>query len=348
MEIFEQYFYDINQFSRTRQNNFEYSNMLDILNDKLDNFKISLETTTIIDNLPGYGSEFGSNLITGDNSTFDTGVGTWAVQADQGLVFYNFGNLAVTTLNGSGDGNITNVVNTVDTSSADLFKIRATIDTTNLAAGESAQVIFNNVFSQSVAAGNIKTIEFFASSSDDTTTIILRLNATVVAEGGSTATFDNIQVFGSNSSRVTVDDNIVYRLGSVMFTDDNNRTIEVQQVSKKEFFDINSSPLTKPSTKQPIFVKMSGNSLSLHPSSIASSTTVNFIRKPNTVNWAYNIVNEKALWNQTNTVNFELHESEETALVNRILELVGILLQKPELQASGKDKVVTEIQQEKA
>ena len=133
-----------------------------------------------------------------------------------------------------------------------------------------------------------------------------------------------------------------------MFTDDNNRTIEVQQVSKKEFFDINSSPLTKPSTKQPIFVKMSGNSLSLHPSSIASNTTVNFIRKPNTVNWAYNIVNEKALWNQTNTINFELHESEETALVNRILELVGILLQKPELQASGKDKVVTEIQQEKA
>ena len=346
MEIFEQYFYDINQFSRARQNNFEYSNMLDILNDKLDNFKVSLETTTIIDNLPGYGAEFGSNLLTGDNSTFDTGVGTWAV--DQGLAFYSLGNLTVTSLNASGSGNITNVTNTVDTSSSDLFKIRATIDTTNLVAGQSAQVIFNNVFSQNVAAGNVQTIEFFASASGDTATIILRLNAAVVAEGGNQATFDNIQVFGSNSSRVTVDDGVVYRLGSVMFTDDNNRTIEVQQVSKKEFFDINSSPLTKPSTKQPIFVKMSGNSISLHPSTIASSTTVNFIRKPNAVSWAYNIVNEKALWNQTNTINFELHESEETTLVNRILELVGILLQKPELQASGKDKVVTEIQQEKA
>jgi hypothetical protein len=39
MDIFEQYFYDINQFSRTHGNDTEYSDMLNILNEKISAFE---------------------------------------------------------------------------------------------------------------------------------------------------------------------------------------------------------------------------------------------------------------------------------------------------------------------
>ena len=39
MEIFEQYFYDINQFSRLHGNDTEYSDMLNIINEKLSIFQ---------------------------------------------------------------------------------------------------------------------------------------------------------------------------------------------------------------------------------------------------------------------------------------------------------------------
>ena len=39
MEIFEQYFYDINQFGRVPGNNTEYSDMLDIIEEKIGKFK---------------------------------------------------------------------------------------------------------------------------------------------------------------------------------------------------------------------------------------------------------------------------------------------------------------------
>ena len=39
MDIFEQYFYDINQFNRAPGNDTEYSNMLDLLNEKIATFQ---------------------------------------------------------------------------------------------------------------------------------------------------------------------------------------------------------------------------------------------------------------------------------------------------------------------
>ena len=90
-----------------------------------------------------------------------------------------------------------------------------------------------------------------------------------------------------------------YRLGSVVYTDSNSRNIEVQGVTTKEYIDISSGPLTKPTTKQPVYVRLSQNTLSLHPSEIANDTVFNFIRKPLKVNWAYNVVDEKALFNST-------------------------------------------------
>tara|TARA_R110002012_G_scaffold234813_1_gene408474 strand:- start:11663 stop:12583 length:921 start_codon:yes stop_codon:yes gene_type:complete len=47
--------------------------------------------------------------------------------------------------------------------------------------------------------------------------------------------------------------------------------------------------------------------------------------------WAFTVVAGKALFDDTNKKDFVIHESEEASLVNKILELAGISLMKPDL-----------------
>ena len=58
---------------------------------------------------------------------------------------------------------------------------------------------------------------------------------------------------------------------------------------------------------------------------------INYIVKPNQPKWGYVVVNSKPLYNANASVNFELHESEESSLTNKILELAGISMKKPDV-----------------
>jgi len=61
-----------------------------------------------------------------------------------------------------------------------------------------------------------------------------------------------------------------------------------------------------------------------------------YISKPIKPNWNYVVVNEKPLYNSSASTDFELHSSEEPELVYRILTFAGISMQKPQLaQLSG-------------
>ena len=60
---------------------------------------------------------------------------------------------------------------------------------------------------------------------------------------------------------------------------------------------------------------------------------IEVVDKPLPVEWAYTITNEQALYNAGNSVDFELHEADETDLVMKILELAGVTIQKPDLQS---------------
>ena len=64
---------------------------------------------------------------------------------------------------------------------------------------------------------------------------------------------------------------------------------------------------------------------------VTSSVTVECFCTPRDVSWAYVVVNEKALYNANAAVDFELHRSEENTLVYKILELAGIVMNKPGL-----------------
>jgi len=74
---------------------------------------------------------------------------------------------------------------------------------------------------------------------------------------------------------------------------------------------------------------------------------VDYIRKPKTPNWGYVVVNDKPLYNSTTSTDFELHLSEESELVYRILAFAGIAIEKPQLTQIAVGLEGTKQQQEK-
>ena len=59
-----------------------------------------------------------------------------------------------------------------------------------------------------------------------------------------------------------------------------------------------------------------------------ATITAEYFLVPKVANWAYVVVNNKALYNATLAVDFELHRSEEDTLVYSILALAGIVINK--------------------
>ena len=137
----------------------------------------------------------------------------------------------------------------------------------------------------------------------------------------------------------------LYRIGTVIFGGN-----EVEQIEQKKFLYVNSSPLTVPTNNRPIYTR-SGNAITVYGDGgipITSGVTCNFVKQPNSVNWGYNVVDGKALYNAGTSINFELHNSEETKLVIKILELAGVVINKPGLVSIAAQKETSKLQQEKS
>jgi len=102
--------------------------------------------------------------------------------------------------------------------------------------------------------------------------------------------------------------------------------------------------LTSPSG--PVFVNRF-DGLNIDPPNVGT-VDVSYIKlyKPQ---WGYVVVNEKALFDPdpAKTTNFDLHPVEESELVNRILMLAGITLEKPGLTQVAASLEAAKLQQEK-
>mgnify|MGYP003655391137 FL=1 len=79
-----------------------------------------------------------------------------------------------------------------------------------------------------------------------------------------------------------------------------------------------------------------------------TATGVKYIRKPLKANWTYVVLNDKALYNSSalDLQDFELHPSEETELVIKILTLAGISTG-TDLYTIGSTEDKMNVQQEK-
>jgi len=138
-----------------------------------------------------------------------------------------------------------------------------------------------------------------------------------------------------------------YRLGEVYYEVSTGKFVEVEKLEQNELHHFINSPLTSPSASLPIYVKTAGNAIQIYPTSITSDVTCNYITRPATAQWAYTVVFDQAMYNSNVSVNFELHESEETELVIKILALSGIMLKDPGMYQTAAAEDQKSIQQEK-
>ena len=136
---------------------------------------------------------------------------------------------------------------------------------------------------------------------------------------------EKISIFENNSTKTVLSGVVslsdVHRLNTVTY---NN--IELQKVGRKEYYNIIKSPLTKPTELYPIYLQ-EGNSLKIEPTSI-SFIDISFIKKPLNINW--NFVADEGLgifvYTSNGTTDFELHSSEQTEVILRILAYAGIVI----------------------
>ena len=137
--------------------------------------------------------------------------------------------------------------------------------------------------------------------------------------------------------------NNLYRIGTIIY---NN--IEVERINKNEFLYINAAPLTKPTDARPVFVADSTGYKVYGAAPLTSGVTCNYIKRPATVQWAGTLVDGSSLQSSANSVDFELHASEETELVMKILELARISTRELQVYQIAAQEEAKNTQQEKS
>jgi hypothetical protein len=154
---------------------------------------------------------------------------------------------------------------------------------------------------------------------------------------------------------------IIYKFGTVRV---NNNQVEL--VNGKDFDAARMSPLTVPSITRPIgtisneglrvaigadrfaatnaaFLAAVAAALSVGNlftaedflPNVATDMSISYTMRPPDVQWAYVVVNDKALYNNNISVDFQLHASEETELVYKILKLAGVNLKAQDVTQAG-------------
>ena len=112
----------------------------------------------------------------------------------------------------------------------------------------------------------------------------------------------------------------VQELGSVIY---NNR--EVQRIQQHDLYTTNASPLTAPSAFYPVYI-YEGNVITLYPS-LAGNVILNYLKFPENVKWGFTIDPELGnyIYNPLDSVNFDLHESDQPLLIDKILSYAGVM-----------------------
>lgn len=113
----------------------------------------------------------------------------------------------------------------------------------------------------------------------------------------------------------------LYRAGTLIY----NNT-EIEPVRSNELLYILKSPIAKPTDTLPIYIK-NQNGYKIYGTTLFDGTQtveINYIRKPAKVVWGYTSVLGTPQYNAAASTNFELHPSEETDVIIKVLALAGL------------------------
>ena len=153
------------------------------------------------------------------------------------------------------------------------------------------------------------------------------------------------------SSVATVTDGTVfptnYRTGKIFFNGYEVKHAEINDITNI----LQSSFHLKGLAKNPVYTESPITAEDIQVfndlGQVTSGVTIEVILPPSKAEWGYDVIAEKALYNASRAADFELHNSEETELVYKILELAGVIVGKAGLMQVGDQEDIKKIQQEK-
>ena len=157
--------------------------------------------------------------------------------------------------------------------------------------------------------------------------------------------FEKTGITVSNGTTLPTD---LYRLGSIFHDNGANYLKEIEQITQKEWLYIRRSPLAQPTNEYPVYIRDNAG-IKVYGSDnlqLTNNIKVNYVKIPTQVAWAAN--SGTGLYDVTNSVNFELHESEETELVIKILALAGIVIKDNSIYAMASGEDTKNVSQEKS
>ncbi len=358
LDIFENYFEDLNQQLRVPQTESEYANRRKNIDDCISIFKTIGDTTVVpigvVNSLSltsgGTGYTAGNNVSTsggtGTGLTVDTNITnpTFTLSA-AGTGYSAASNVGVT--GGSGVGLTVNI-NSVNSSTGAIVSISINTPGTG----------YLNTEVLTVNAGNVDGTITLTSDSNGV------ISSVAVNNGGSAYSLnDTITVLTGNADATATVSSInsqlyflppsdLHRIGTVIYKDE----LELQRVERDEFLHINMSRLTKPTTDYPIYIYeratqgTSGNNTGIphiyvYPTSIttASDIKVSYIRKPANVVWGFTVGGlNQYIYSSSASTQFELHPSEQNEVIMRILAYAGVVIRDPQIVQAAAQAVQTE------
>ena len=175
-----------------------------------------------------------------------------------------------------------------------------------------------------------------------------------------------INEFGLIDLTHSIDD--LYRLNRVAVKYLENENAVVAEQTRLQEMSIYNTALTQHSKKRPVYRRrgdtgtvttsptagthtLKGESIIIIPfpnvDPLIDQVRIHYTRSPKTPNWAYKIINQKPFYDGPNSTNFELHASDESELVYKILFMAGVAIEKPQLSQFAAQSQSAAVQQEK-
>jgi len=293
MDIFEQYFYDKNQYNRLPKDNTPYGDLGHLLEEKISIFKKRQQPVTII-------SEFGVGTLPSD--------------------VYRLDSVLRLSLTGV-DGSYANTIEEVTEDELVLF------DRSPLSRPTPKRPIYT----RSGATG-------------------IKIKPHSATPSASAAPYFDVEGFTitSGSPNITVSTSSV----NYNFIEVGQQVIQSNLALAGDYF---VGSITVVGSNSSIGLigsdgnskNASGNDSSAKVKFATDDIKCDYIRKPATVSWNYVEINGVAMYNSANSVDFELHPSEENNLILKILQLAGVSIESIELYQVASQEEIKNIQQEK-
>jgi hypothetical protein len=176
----------------------------------------------------------------------------------------------------------------------------------------------------------------------DELNLVLRMPQTSLAYADRMAILDEkIQIFKRNETKTTAlvggfpttTLSNVNELGSVIYLAGGAVAgREVQRIQEQDVYTVNESPLTKPTAFYPVYT-YENNVLTFYPSTLVptgvgtESIRVNYLSYPVDPIWGFDIQPNLGnyIYNPQNSTNFEIHQSDQPLLVDKILGYAGVM-----------------------